>query len=384
MVVNIKKINRKALFKKKDVLSNSSKSSIHIMKQIRNSKSQIPKSAMSKKRKRISSSIESNTRDLLDDIDDDDDDDENYSKSTKDELHNKIKVLNYENRKLRTQVSQQRAIIEASKSISDINKISNEILSSLNQSLSIIKTKKLNHDKTITTCQKQVKVNNKTSDIVKLPMVPSNSPTIHPKSGDSASHQPISTAVINFAETSATLPKFQILEDISINEHQINNNLMPGHDFGQNDLYDFCVSAAAAMDKPTAALINTLQSLPSELPLQKEHFQISGDNCSGQLMEILVPDLPITDHHSDDNNLENLVELWPRSGVRVNPNKLALVNRKSFAKLVGDLMLIVFCETDLRTGSISGKKCNFKKSNESPKKKLNETKTCAILECMFQ
>lgn len=52
--------------------------------------------------------------------------------------------------------------------ISDINKISNEILSSLNQSLSIIKTKKLNHDKTITTCQKQVKVNNKTSDIVKL------------------------------------------------------------------------------------------------------------------------------------------------------------------------------------------------------------------------
>jgi len=27
------------------------------------------------------------------------------------------------------------------------------------------------------------------------------------------------------------------------------------------------VSAAAAMDKPTAALINTLQSLPSELPL---------------------------------------------------------------------------------------------------------------------
>jgi len=57
-------------------------------------------------------------------------------------------------------------------------------------------------------------------------MVPSNSPTIHPKSGDSASHQPISTAVINFAETSATLPKFQILEDISINEHQINNNLV--------------------------------------------------------------------------------------------------------------------------------------------------------------
>jgi len=52
--------------------------------------------------------------------------------------------------------------------ISDINKISNEILSSLNQSLSIIKTKKLNHDKTITTCQKQVKVNNKKSDIVKL------------------------------------------------------------------------------------------------------------------------------------------------------------------------------------------------------------------------
>jgi len=41
-------------------------------------------------------------------------------------------------------------------------------------------------------------------------------------------------------------------------------------------------------------------------------------------------------------------------------------------------MLIVFCETDLKTGSISGKKCNFKKSNESPKKKLNETKTQAI------
>lgn len=51
--------------------------------------------------------------------------------------------------------------------ISDINKISNEILSSLNHSLSIIKTKKLNHDKTITTSQKLVKVN-KTSDIVKL------------------------------------------------------------------------------------------------------------------------------------------------------------------------------------------------------------------------
>ncbi|KAL5239189.1 hypothetical protein ACI65C_006612 [Semiaphis heraclei] len=71
-------------------------------------------------------------------------------------------------------------------------------------------------------------------------------------------------------------------------------------------------------------------------------------------MDILVADLPISDH-SDDNNLENLVELWPRSGVRVNPNKLALVNRKSFAKLVGDLMLIVFCERDLKTGSISGR-----------------------------
>jgi len=73
------------------------------------------------------------------------------------------------------------------------------------------------------------------------------------------------------------------------------------------------------------------------------------------------------------------VELWPRSGVKVHPNKLALVNRKSFAKLVGDLMLIIFTETELKTGSITGKKCNFKKSNESPKKKLDEIKTRSIL-----
>jgi len=56
------------------------------------------------------------------------------------------------------------------------------------------------------------------------------------------------------------------------------------------------------------------------------------------------------------------VEVMPGSGVKVHPNKLALVNRKSFAKLVGDLMLVVFSETNLKTGSISGKKCNYRQN----------------------
>lgn len=74
-----------------------------------------------------------------------------------------------------------------------------------------------------------------------------------------------------------------------------------------------------------------------------------------------------------------MVDLWPGSGVKVHTNKLALVNRKSFAKLVGDLMLMVFTDTELKNGSVSGKKCNFKKSSELfPKEKLDENKTRAI------
>jgi len=56
--------------------------------------------------------------------------------------------------------------------ISDINKVSNEILLSLHQSLSIIKTKKLNHDnmhnKTITSSQKLMKPHKNISQTVQL------------------------------------------------------------------------------------------------------------------------------------------------------------------------------------------------------------------------
>lgn len=64
----------------------------------------------------------------------------------------------------------------------------------------------------------------------------------------------------------------------------------------------------------------------------------------------------------------------PNSNVKVDPKALALANKKTPSKLVGDLMLIVFSEKELQNGSVSGKKCNFKKSIEVPKKKLNEDK----------
>lgn len=43
---------------------------------------------------------------------------------------------------------------------------------------------------------------------------------------------------------------------------------MRSHNYNQNDLYDLCVSAAAAMDKPTAAL----QCLPSVINILSKQY----------------------------------------------------------------------------------------------------------------
>lgn len=77
-------------------------------------------------------------------------------------------------------------------------------------------------------------------------------------------------------------------------------------------------------------------------------------------------------------NIRESVELWPNSNIIVDPNRLSLINRKTPGKMISDLMLMIFNEEELKTGSVTGKKCNFRKSDDPPKTKLNEEKTHAI------